>query len=68
MIDLMNGRIKQFGKDEPIRNWIVVFQTPTGWFEQLSDAIKTCEEMDLDPRLCIVPAVMAISETLHELR
>lgn len=68
MIDLKSQMIRQFGRDEPILRWQVVFQTPMGWFEKLSDANEACAAVDLNPQLCVVPVVMAISETLHELR
>lgn len=68
MIDLKYQMIRQLGHDEPILRWQVVFQTPMGWFEKLDDANTACAAVDLSPQLCVVPVVMAISQTMHEIR
>lgn len=67
MIDLVNNTIgvNEFDR-KTIINWGVMFMTPVGLMENQGEAIKRCEELDLDPNSVILPVAVAYSESSYE--
>ena len=61
MIDMINGVIRQGEQTEKLVNWAVWFWTPQGLATSLPEAVQLCQELEIDPRVC-VPCCVAVGE------
>lgn len=67
MINLESKTIQIGEKPYPIVRFEVWFRTPVGLTSDIDLAIKRCQELDLDPRLCIVATSVAIAtDSIYE--
>lgn len=60
MIDLIQNTAGT--KQQPIVRWTVVFVVaPLGVFLDREEAVKKCQEIDLNPLICVIPVAAAIT-------
>lgn len=67
MINLETKTIQIGATEHPIASFEVWFRIPTGLTSNINLAITRCQEMDLDPRTCIVAIPVAVAtEKVYE--
>lgn len=68
MYDFENEEITTNGQTEKILKYEVWFQVPAlGMFEDLDEAKKACNRIDVDPQFAVVPVPVAVSENHYEI-
>jgi len=60
MFNLETKTLNQNGKELPIKQWVVWFQTPIGLVTDYDEAIQRCKECDFDPNAVISPVPVAL--------
>ena len=66
MINLESKTIKHGESEQPIKKWVVMFQTPLGLCDSLEEAQTVCLANDWLPNLCIIPTPVAVGVDTYE--
>ena len=67
MINLETKTIKHGDGEQPIKKWVVMFQTPFGLCDTLEEAQTLCMANDWLPNLMIVPIPVAVGIDTYEI-
>lgn len=66
MFNMQKKSISLFGKEEPIKEFVVAFQTPAGLMSDFDEAVKWCNENNVTCEMGVKAIPLAITENLYE--